>query len=59
MIEPLALSASEAAAVLGCSRWHLYRLVEAGHLRKVPHMGRRVIIARAEIERFLDQAVAP
>lgn len=51
-LEPLAVSAEEAGRALGLSRWHVYRLIDAGVLRKLPHTGRRVLVARAELERF-------
>lgn len=51
-MEKLAFSVDEAADVLGLSTWSVYRLVERGDLGRIPHTGRRVLIARIELERF-------
>lgn len=51
-MEKLAFSAKEAADLLGISEWSVYRLVHDQQLAKVPYMGKRVVIARAELERF-------
>ena len=56
-MEKLAYSAQEAADLLGVSDWTVYRLVDAGDLAKVPHLGKRVLIAKAELERFAQQGV--
>lgn len=51
-MDKLAFSATESAEILGVSRWMIYRLIDAGALAKVPHLGKRVQIARIELERF-------
>ena len=56
-MEKLAFSAKEAADLLGISEWTVYRLVSEGELAKVPYMGKRVVIARVELERFAAQGV--
>lgn len=57
-MEKVAFSVEEAAESLGVSAWTVYRLVENGHLARIPHMGRRVLIARIELERFAAQGLA-
>ena len=42
---------STAAAILGCSRMHVYRLVARGKL-PLTHIGLRKAIARADVEAF-------
>jgi excisionase family DNA binding protein len=56
-MEKLAFSAAEAAEVIGVSEWTIYRLVERGDLSKLPHLGKRVLIARLELERFAREGV--
>lgn len=56
-MEKLAFSAKEAADLLGVSEWTVYRLVADEVLAKVPYMGKRVVIARHELERFASQGV--
>lgn len=56
-MEKLAFSAKEAADLLGVSEWTVYRLVDSGDLAKVPYMGRRIVIARLELERFAAEGV--
>lgn len=56
-MEKLAFNAIEAGALLGVSEWTIYRLVDSGELAKVPHLGKRVLIARAELERFASEGV--
>lgn len=51
-MEKLAFNAAEAGEILGVSDWTIYRLVDSGELAKIPHVGKRVLIARAELERF-------
>lgn len=58
-MDKLAYSADEAGAILGVSAWTVYRLVERGDLAKVPHLGKRVLIAGRELERFAAQGVMP
>jgi len=45
---------SEAAQTLGCSEKWIRHLVGDGLLPKVPHMGRRVLIPVAAIEKFAN-----
>lgn len=52
MSDQLVYSAAEAADVLRVSKWQLYRWVDEGVLARIPHTGRRVLIARVELERF-------
>lgn len=56
-MDKLAFSAKEAGDLLGISEWTIYRLVADGEMAKVPYMGKRVVIARAELERFAAQGV--
>lgn len=56
-MEKLAFSVGEAADMIGVSAWTIYRLVEAGDLTKLPHLGKRVLIARVELERFVAEGV--
>lgn len=56
-MEKLAYSAVEAAGVLGVSDEMIYRLVARGDLAKIPHLGVRVLIAKAELERFAAAGV--
>lgn len=56
-MDPVALSAAQAGEVLGVSEWTIRRLVKDGHLRKVPYLGDRVLIARVELERFANQGL--
>ena len=55
----LALSVPEAAAMLGLSEPSVRRLVDAGRLARVPHTGNRVLIARTELERFVNAKPSP
>lgn len=49
-------SFAEAADVIGCSDRHVAKLVAAGHLPLVPHLGTRRLIPRVAVERFVDGA---
>lgn len=51
-ITPLTLSVDEAAALLGISRAHAYRLIEQGEIFCI-RLGARIRIPRAEIERLV------
>ena len=53
--QELAVSVRRAAALLGVSEDSVYQKVRAGEL---PHkrLGRRIIIPRAALERWLDKA---
>ena len=56
--DPLLLTPEEAAAVLGIGRTTIYALMKAGELHPV-HIGRSCRLARAELERFVNQLQAP
>ena len=56
-MEKLAFTARESGAILGVSEWMVYRLIDAGDLSKVPHLGKRVLVARVELERFAAQGL--
>ena len=53
----LALRIEDAAEVMSLSRTAVYALLREGLLRAVRH-GKRVIIPRTEIQRYLDANVA-
>jgi hypothetical protein len=58
-IEPLAYNAHDAGRILGgISAAKVRQLVRDGHLRKLPHCGHLVLIARTELERFANEGVA-
>ena len=48
----LAYTCRDAAALLDISESAVRRLITQGHLATVPHLGRTVRIAHAELERF-------
>lgn len=52
---------AELAATVGCSETHIRDLVRTGVLPTVPHMGRRVLIPRAQADEIfgLDATPAP
>jgi excisionase family DNA binding protein len=52
---PQAVSITEAATALSCSRSTIYRLLDAGHLRRVK-VGRLSRIPTAELDAFLHGA---
>lgn len=52
MVEPLALSVTEASAAIGVSRQTLYRMIADGEIATVRIRGRQVVRV-SEIERFL------
>ena len=58
-MERLAFTVDEAADLLGWSRDGVYDAIAAGHLARVPHTGRRVLIARIELERFAAEGLQP
>lgn len=58
-MEKLVYSVAEAAELLAVSEWTVYRLVERGHLEKMPHYGKSVRIAGLELRRFAAQGVMP
>lgn len=56
-MDKLAFNAAESGHILGVSEWTIYKLVERGDLARIPHVGKRVLIARAELERFAAEGV--
>lgn len=46
------MSIENAAACIGVSRATVAKWIDEGRLRTVPNTGRRVLIARIEIDRF-------
>ncbi len=53
-----ALTRPEAAAILQVSLPTLDRKIKAGIIRTIPHMGRLVRIAPAELERVMNERVS-
>lgn len=53
--EPLTWTIPQAAVVIGTSPTTVRKLVDAGHLPLVPHMGERRLIPRAAVEAFVHQ----
>lgn len=53
----VAYSVTEAAELLSLSPTEIRRLVAAGLLGRVPHCGKRVLIAHAELVRFAAAGV--
>lgn len=56
-VERLAFTVAEAAEMLGWSTDGVYDAVQAGHLARVPYTGRKVLIAKIELERFAAQGL--
>lgn len=56
-MDRLAFTVAEAAQVLSWSTDGIYDALAAGHLRKIPNTGRRVLIAAVELERFAAQGL--
>lgn len=52
--EPLTYTVPQAAIVIGTSPTTVRKLVDAGHLPLVPHMGERRLIPRAAVEAFVS-----
>jgi len=52
----IAVGVVEAADLLDLSEASVRRLIAAGHLARVPHTD-RVLIARAELDRFAQQSM--
>ena len=52
MDRKLAYNVADAAALLDISESAIRRLINDGHLATVPHLGRTVRIAHAELVRF-------
>lgn len=53
----IAYSLPEAAETLSLSVTEVRRLVGAGLIGRIPHCGKRVLIAHAELERFAAAGV--
>lgn len=53
--EPDVLTHADVCRILATSRRTVDRIIREGHLRKIPHMGHLVRIARLELERFINQ----
>lgn len=47
------LSAAEVAALLGCSKRHVYQLVDRDQLPGARRLGRRILIVRPVLEAWL------
>jgi excisionase family DNA binding protein len=56
-MDRLAYRLEEAATELRVTERTVRRLVKAGHLHAIPNMGTRVVIAAAELERFINSGV--
>jgi excisionase family DNA binding protein len=54
-VQPLVLSVSEAARLLGISRAHAYELVARGELAHL-RLGRRVVVPMRVIEQLIESA---
>lgn len=52
--EPLAYSVPQAARMLQTSPNTIRRLIDQGRLRRIPHMGQRVLIPRRSLVAFVD-----
>ena len=48
------LRVNEVASILGCGRNLIYEMVRTGKLPGVIRLGRRIVISRRAIERFLE-----
>ena len=53
----LTASVAEAAREIGVSEWMVRQLVARGDLAKIPHLGKRIRIARVELARFAAEGV--
>ncbi len=56
-MEPLLVTAAEAAALLSLSRSKVYQLIDSGQLES-RHIGRAVRILRSSLVRFVDEQAA-
>lgn len=56
-LRELSVDADDAAEMLGVSDHTVREWVRLGRLGRIPHTGRRVLIARRELERFVAQGV--
>lgn len=54
MGERLAYKPMELVALLGLSRWTIYRLLSEGRLSSI-RVGGRIVIPKTALERFLDE----
>lgn len=52
----LTYDVAQAAELIGCSERKVRDLVYAGHLARVPHVGKRILIPKAEVQRLIDSA---
>lgn len=55
---PVAYSVPQVAAMYGVSESHIRRMVRNGLLRRVPHMGHRVVISAGELRRVFTEDAA-
>ncbi len=53
-----AYTVAEAAGALRVSESKVRQLIADGHLATVPHLGRRIIVPRREIDRLLSEVAA-
>jgi excisionase family DNA binding protein len=56
---PLLLTVDEVAGLLRTSRKAIYAMVERGQLPGVTRIGRRVLVKRSDLLRFLDHNCTP
>ena len=54
--ERRAFTVPEVADMYGVSAGHIRNLIRTGTLRKVPHMGTRVLISAGELDRVFEAA---
>ena len=57
-LEPLLLSIPETGRLLGIGRTYAYELVASGKIASV-RIGKRHLVTRAEVQRFVDSLAAP
>lgn len=57
--ECLTFTIPQAAVVIGTSPTTVRKLVEAGHLPLVPHMGERRLIPRTAVDAFVSSTPSP
>lgn len=55
-IKPLAVPSAEAGRLLGVSETTVRRLIRAGELPTIPHVGDRVLVPVASLEAWVEQA---
>ena len=56
MNNKVAVSAEEFSKMLGCSKAHIYRLIERNELRHIK-LGRRVFIPKAVVKEILGEEI--